>query len=83
MPPHHAEVAKLFKVLVLGGLSMAVPACSGGAGPGDDAGGGGDASLEAAQDQSAPPAEAAADSGDGGMCVQIHCPDCGSGVCGW
>jgi hypothetical protein len=79
MPPH-ADASKLFKVLVLGGLSMAIPACSSGT-TGDDAGS--DAAVDAGQDQAAQ-TDAQAGNDSGTCTVYNQCPtDCSHGMCGW
>jgi len=73
------ETAKLFRVLVLGGLSLAIPACSG-----DDSTSGGDGgTADAAKDQSSQPSDAASKPDEGTLMCKT-CPSCqGSGVCGW
>ncbi|HEY1956840.1 MAG TPA: hypothetical protein VGH28_14570 [Polyangiaceae bacterium] len=89
MKRSRAEGSKLFKVLVLGGLSMAVPACSSGTTGGGDAGTSDAATAnDAAKDQAAP--QDAAPQQDAGVVdtgcppdQKIQCPDCTHGLCGW
>ena len=82
------EGSKLFKVLVLGGLSMAVPACSNGTTSGDDSGtsdaaGPNDAAKDQAAPQDASPADAAVQDTGCAPADMIKCPDCTHGLCGW
>ena len=72
------EGSKLFKVLVLGGLSMAVPACSNGTTSGDDSG-----TSDAAGPNDAAPADASAQDAGCAPADMIKCPDCTHGLCGW
>jgi len=81
MKSSYADASKLFKVLVLGGLSMAMPACSGGS-TGTDAGTDAASAVDAAKDQSAP--NDAATTQDSGGCTDPNGPpDCNHGTCGW
>jgi hypothetical protein len=84
--PAPVDTTKLFRVLVLGGLSMAIPACSS-AGPTDDAG---TANDSAAQNDAKPQTDAGS-SNDAATIQDVAADapclnkpgDCTHGLCSW
>ncbi len=83
MKPLAVDASKLFNVLVIGGMSLAIPACSGGPTTDSDAGG---PAADAADDQGAQGNDAAAqpDTGTGQDAGCLNKPgDCTHGLCSW